>query len=117
MGIFDKLRKSQNTTDEFTGHLIDSDFNNFAKLCDAIQYCKLLEKGFFDLLRGVEQLGTPEANELVRHAKLDMVIARQFGIAKFERDNFCEGLDEAFYKSSKEFEEYIKSFPPTFYDK
>lgn len=117
MGFFKKKQREEDACDAFIRHIIDSDFENYGKLLDAIQFCKYLDKCFFELLQQVEKLGTSEAEEIVRSAKRDRIFLQQLKISEKEREEFTKGLYKYSDMSCKEFRKYIQSFPPTFYDK
>lgn len=116
MGIFEKLRKSQNTSDAFT-ELMKSDWEHFTKLLDAVHYCKLLDECFFLLLALTEELGTPEAKEAVDMAKAYRVFVHGQYFKGEDKEKFLKQSKELESMNCKEFRKFIHSFTPTFYKK
>jgi hypothetical protein len=114
MGIFDKLRKSGNTSDAFT-ELMKSDWEHFTKLIDAVHYCKSLDDCFFLLLFLTEQLGTPEAKEAVDIAKAYRVFVHRQYFKGEDKEKLLEQSKELESMNIKEFRKFIHSFTPTFY--
>lgn len=114
MGIFDKLRKSQNTSDAFT-KLMKSDWEHFTKLIDAVHYCKMLDESFLLLLSLTEGLGTPEAKDAVEMAKAHRVFAHKQFFEGEVKEEFLKRAKELESMNCKEFSEFIHSFTPHFY--